>query len=62
MLEQFESQHAASLIRNKMEIDTSETDVAACVEQFVRVFDPLMTDADRVRALVTRARKAGEWL
>ena len=62
VLERFESQHAASLIRNKMEIDTSETDVAACVEQFVRVFEPLMTDADRVRALVARARRAGEWL
>ena len=62
VLEGFESQHAASLIRNKMEIDTSETDVDTCVEQFVRFFEPLMTDADRVRALVTRARRAGEWL
>lgn len=61
VLEQFEKQHAESLIRNKMEIDTSETSVDDCVAQFVEFYEPLMTDADRVRALVTRARKSGEW-
>ncbi len=62
VLEGFETQHAASLIPNKIEIDTSETSVDECLAQFVSFYEPLMTDADRVRALVTRARRAGDWI
>ena len=47
VLEAFENQHAASLIRHKMEIDTSETSVDDCVAQFVAF---LRTADDRRRS------------
>lgn len=62
VLKRFDGEHNASRIPNKMEIDTSNLDPDDCLAQFLTVYKGLMTDADRVRALTTRARIAGEWI
>ena len=62
VLQRFDDEHKASRVRNKMEIDTSDLGVDECLAQFLTVYKGLMTDADQLRVLSARARKAGDWI
>ena len=61
VLERFEEEHEASLIRHKMEVDTSRMDSKMCLQQVLEVYEPLMTDSDRIRALTMQGRRDGQW-
>ena len=62
VLQRFEEEYERSLIKNKFIIDTSRATVEECLAEFVEKFEPFITDADRTRILVQKAKQRGEWL
>ena len=62
VLEMFERQCAESLIENKITVDTSAATVEESLADFVRQVEPFITQADRLRVLVQKAKKEGEWV
>ena len=62
VLQRFEEEYDRSLIKNKFAIDTSAATVEQCLAEFVENMEPLLTDADRTRILVHKAKQKGEWV
>ncbi len=62
VLEKFEDQYERSLIMSKFTVDTSTATVEESLSEFVSKYEPLLTDADRTRILVHKARQKGEWI
>ena len=49
VLRRFDEEHEASFLHNKMTIDTSSATVQDSLDEFVKKFKPLMTDAGGAR-------------
>ena len=62
VLRTFEYEYDESLIKNKLTLDTSATTVEETLAEFVERVEPYITDADRLRILVQKAKKRGRWL
>ena len=62
VLQRFEEEHERSHIRNKIAIDTSTATVEQSLKEFVQKIEEFLTDADRLRILVQKARDKGEWI
>ena len=62
VLRRFEEEYERSIIKNKLTIDTSTATVDECLAEFVEKFEEFMTDTDRTRILVHRAKQEGKWL
>ena len=62
VLKRFEEEHERSLIRNKLVIDTSIATVEESLAEFLKMYEPLITDKDRTRILVHKAKQRGEWI
>ena len=61
VLELFQEQYDVSLIRRKMEIDTTTASVAESLQEFVGKITPFVTNDDRLRILAHRS-PAIDWL
>ena len=61
MLELYQEQYEVSLIRRKMEIDTTNASVAESLQEFINQVAHFVTDADRLRILTHRS-SAIDWL
>ena len=62
VLEKFEDQYERSLIRSKFTVDTGTATIEESLSEFVSKYEPLLTDTDRTRILVHKARQRGEWV
>ena len=58
----FEDQYERSLIKSKFTVDTGTATIEESLSEFVSKYEPLLTDADRMRILVHKARQRGEWV
>ena len=61
VLELFQEQYEVSLIRRKMEIDTTNASVAESLQEFISQVAHFVTDADRLRILTHRSTSI-DWL
>ncbi len=61
VLELYQEQYEVSLIRRKMEIDTTNASVAESLQEFISQVAHFVTDADRLRILTHRS-SAIDWL
>ena len=62
VLRRFREEYEESSIRNKIELDTSSATIEKTVLDFAARVDPFLTEADRLRILVERARRDRDWL
>ncbi len=62
VLTKFEDQYQRSLIKSKLTVDTGTATVEESLSEFVSKYEPLLTDTDRTRILVHKARQRGEWV
>lgn len=62
VLERFEDQYERSLIKRKFTINTSTAIIEESLSEFVSKYEPLLSDADRMRLLVYKAKRKGEWV
>ena len=58
----FEEEHELSLIKNKFTVDTGTKSVDESLAEFVEKFEPFITNADRNKILVHKAKQRGEWV
>ena len=61
VLELFQEQYDVSLIKRKLEIDTTNASVVESLHEFVGKIAPFVTNADRLRILAHR-NPAIDWL
>ena len=61
VLELFQEQYEVSLIRRKMEIDTTNASVDESLQKFISQVAHFVTDADRLRILTHRSTSI-DWL
>jgi hypothetical protein len=62
VLSRFEEEYEKSIIKHKFTIDTSTATVDECLAEFVEKFEEFITESDRTRILVHRAKQEGKWL
>ena len=62
VLRRFEEEYAVSRLLNKLTIDTTTTTVGESVREFVQKVEPFLTETDRLRLLVQKARRRGDWV
>ncbi|MGH7861273.1 MAG: hypothetical protein ACREOS_03440 [Candidatus Dormibacteraceae bacterium] len=60
VLERFQEQYNASLLRRRFILDTTETSVAETLDEFVRRVEPHLTSADQLRILSHQALGPGQ--
>ncbi len=58
----YEQEYKASLIKNKITVDTSTGTVQDALADFVKQVEPFITAEDQRRILVQKAKKAGQWV
>ena len=58
----FEEEYERSKIPNKLTLDTSAATVDETLAEFVRKMEPFLSDADKTRILVKKAKQKGDWL
>ena len=59
VLNRFQEEFDASLLRKRMTIDTSNATVEESLAEFVENFKPMLTPADRARILLRRSEANG---
>ena len=62
VLQRFEEEYERSSIKNKFTIDTSTATVDESLAEFLDRYEPFITDKDKMRMLVHKAKLRGEWL
>ena len=62
VVKRFEEEYELSLIKNKITVDTGTKTVDESLAEFAEKFEPLITDAYRLRILVHQAKQGGEWV
>ena len=58
VLERFEYEYEWSLLSNKITIDTSVRTTAETLEEFIRLYKPMMTASDRIRTLARQTAQS----
>ena len=61
VIQRFEEEYERSLIKNKFTVDTGTKTPSESLAEFVDKYEPYITDADRIKMLVHKAKKKGEW-
>jgi hypothetical protein len=57
VLQRHEEEYERSLIKNKFTIDTSTATVEESLAEFIEKYEPFITDADKTRTLVHKAKQ-----
>ena len=58
----FEEEYELSLIKNKFTVDTGTKNIDGSLVEFVEKFEPFITEVDRNKILVQKAKQRGEWV
>ena len=58
----FEEEYERCLFKNKITVDTGTKTVDASLAEFVGKYEEFMTEPDRMRILVHKAKQRGEWV
>ena len=61
VIQRFEEEYERSLIKNKFTVDTGTKTPSESLADFVDKYEPYITDADRIKMLVHKAKKKGDW-
>ncbi len=61
VIRRFEEEYERSLIKNKFTVDTGNQTPSESLAEFVEKYEPYITDADRIKMLVHKAKKNGNW-
>ena len=51
-----------SKIRNKITLDSGAGTPEETLAEFLKQYEPFMSDSDKVRILVNKAKQSGDWL
>ncbi len=62
VLDEFEAEFERSTIGNKLTVDTTEGTPEQTLGQFLKQFEPHLTESDTLRILTHQARQRGEWI
>ena len=62
VLGRFEEEYELSLFKNKITVDTGSKTVDESLEEFVGKYEEHISDANRVKMLVHKAKQQGEWV
>ena len=62
VLEEFETEFERSSMRNKFSIDTTGKTPEETLARFLEEFEPYLNETDKLRILIHRARRRGEWI
>ena len=62
VLEEFETEFERSSMRNKFSIDTTGNTPEETLARFLEEFEPYLNETDKLRILIHRARRRGEWI
>ena len=58
----FEEEFERSKIRNKITLDSGAGTPEETLAEFLKQYEPFMSDSDKVRILVNKAKQSGDWL
>ena len=62
VLGRFKEEFEASKIANKITLDTSDAAPEETFAEFVRQYEPFLSESDRVRILAEKAKQRGDWI
>ena len=62
VLARFQEEFEASRLKNKIELDTTDSAPEETLAELIKQFDPYFSHSDRVSMLVKRAKDKGDWL
>ena len=49
-------------VKNKVELDTRDSTLEETLAELIRQFEPFLSESDKVRILVKKAKLKGRWL
>ena len=61
VVQRFEEEYERSLFKNKFIVDTGTKTPSESMAEFAEKYEPYITDADRIKMLVQKAKKKGDW-
>ena len=62
VVQRFEEEYEHSLMTKKFTVDTGNQTIEESLAEFVEKYDEFISEANRLRMLVHRAKQKGEWL
>ena len=61
VVQRFEEEYERSLFKSKFTVDTGTKTPAESMAEFAEKYEPYITDRDRIKMLVQKAKKKGDW-